>query len=66
MQAYFITLCAYQSQPFLGTLTDGRVELTEAGHIVNYCWKFIPDHDHRIKTNPRNLMPILFHGYFFL
>ena len=59
---YFITLCAYQSQPILGKLSNAYIDLTEAGRIVNYCWLSLPDYDPHIQTDTRIIMPTHFHG----
>jgi REP element-mobilizing transposase RayT len=61
-QAYFITLCSYQSQPLFGQLTNGRIDLTEPGRIAEYCWLSIPDHDPHVQIDTHIVMPNHFHG----
>ena len=60
--AYFITLCAFQSQPHLGSLTNGLVELTEAGRMAEICWQGIPDHVPEVHLDAYVVMPNHFHG----
>jgi len=31
---YFITVCTFNRQSIFGTITDGRMSLTDLGHIV--------------------------------
>ena len=60
--AFFITLCAYQSQPLLGSLIDSQVKLTESGRIVSMCWSAIPEHMPEVQLDAFIIMPSHFHA----
>jgi putative transposase len=61
-RAYFVTLCAYQSQPLLGKLIDSQVELTESGRIISMCWSAIPEHLPGVQLDAFIIMPSHFHA----
>jgi len=42
--AYFITICTYQRSLLFGRIQEGKMQLNEAGNIVNKCIIDLPNH----------------------
>ncbi|MFZ1686257.1 MAG: hypothetical protein WAU70_02475, partial [Flavobacteriales bacterium] len=64
--AYFVTLCTMQRQEFFGRIlgagTDALIELNDAGHVVDECWRAIPDHFPHARLDQTQIMPDHLHG----
>ena len=60
--AYFVTICTYHAEPLLGTLTDGRVVLSDIGRAVERCWLALPQHFAGVALDVFALMPDHLHG----
>jgi len=59
---YFITLCTQNRKPLFGEITDGKMELSEAGQIAHNCWIAIPDHFPTVQLEEFVIMPDHVHG----
>jgi putative transposase len=68
--AYFVTLCTVQRQEsfgrILGTGTDARMDLNDAGCIVDECWRAIPDHFAHARLDQTQIMPDHLHAILIL
>lgn len=64
--AYFVTICTYSREQvfgrIIGTGTDVRMELTDAGRIVDECWRAIPDHFPHAHLDEMQIMPDHLHA----
>ncbi|MFA7172209.1 MAG: transposase [Kiritimatiellia bacterium] len=59
---YFVTICAHHRQQLFGRMAGGKVELTEAGHVVQKCWQAIPEHFPGVTAKELAVMPDHVHG----
>jgi REP element-mobilizing transposase RayT len=63
---YFVTLCAHNRQQLFGRMEGGRGEtsfaLTQAGRVVEECWKAIPEHFPEVEAGALAVMPDHVHG----
>lgn len=64
--AYFVMLCSIQRQELFGRIagdgTDALMELNDAGHIVDECWRAIPDHFAHARLDQTQIMPDHLHA----
>lgn len=60
--AYFVTICVAERACLLGTVTNGKVELTNAGQIVYEAWRNLPSHYAGIELDEFVVMPNHVHG----
>lgn len=64
--AYFVTLCtasrAHMFGKIAGTGPAARMELNDAGNIVDECWRAIPDHFPHVHLGQMQVMPDHVHG----
>jgi REP element-mobilizing transposase RayT len=64
--AYFVTMCTWWRRQVLGrvvgTGADACMELTDVGHIVDQCWRAIPDHFPHVHLNEMQIMPDHLHA----
>jgi len=60
--AYFVTVCTRDRECVLGDITDGEIQLTEAGEIARQCWLNIPHHFPLVETDAFKVMPNHIHG----
>ena len=64
--AYFVTMCTYWRIQVFGRIvlsgTDARMELTDAGRIVDVCWRAIPDHFPHAHLHEMQIMPDHLHA----
>ncbi len=60
--AYFVTICTYRRECFLGEITDGEMRLSDAGRMVHLIWEQLPDHYPYIKLDAFVIMPNHVHG----
>jgi putative transposase len=58
---YFVTMCTYWRKQMLGRIkgtgADACMELTDAGRIVDECWRAIPDHFPHARLHEMQIMP---------
>ena len=60
--AYFITVCAQNSQCLLGEAVDGRLRLNEAGRMIQTVWDELPLHYPNVEIDTFVVMPNHVHG----
>ena len=60
--AYFVTICARHRKCLFGSITDGKMRLSEIGQIVLEYWKRIPQHFPSVKLGEFVIMPNHMHG----
>ena len=60
--AYFVTICADERAPLFGEILDGTVRLSDAGLIVDACWRAIPEHASHVVLDAYVVMPDHLHG----
>ena len=62
--AYFITLCAKYRDEYFGTITDGKMHLSDIGRILKEEWFRSKDIRSELDLNLDNyvIMPDHFHG----
>lgn len=60
--AYFITICTKERACLFGEVVDGVMRLNDAGHIVEHCWRTIPDHCIHAQLDAFVVMPNHVHG----
>ncbi len=60
--AYFVTVCTYRRECFLGEIADGQMRLSDAGRMVHLIWEQLPDHYPYIKLDAFVIMPNHVHG----
>lgn len=59
---YFITICTYNRNQYLGQIINGKMELSEIGVIVEKYWHEIPRHYKNISLDSFVIMPNHLHG----
>ena len=63
---YFVTLCTRSRMQVLGHIVGtgvrARMELTDVGHIVDECWRAIPDHFPHARLDETQIMPDHLHA----
>ena len=64
--AYFVTLCSRARQELFGRIAgtgpDALMELNDMGHIVDECWRAIPDHFPHAHLDQTQIMPDHLHA----
>jgi REP element-mobilizing transposase RayT len=60
--AYFVTCCTNMHRCALGTVTEGRVELSRAGAVAASVWESLPDHFRGVELDAFVVMPNHVHG----
>ena len=60
--AYFLTVCVADRACLLGSVADGRAELSRAGRIVEETWGNLPSHYPHIELDEFVVMPNHMHG----
>ena len=60
--AYFVTICAQHRRCLFGTITDGKMRLSEIGEIVVECLNHIPQHFPSVELDACVVMPNHIHG----
>ena len=63
---YFITICCFDKQSYLGTVCNKKVVLSEIGAISSSYWLEIPDHFPHVKLDEFIIMPNHVHGIIIL
>ena len=59
---YFITICTKNMEMFFGNITDGKMNLSEIGKIVENYWLEIPKHFSFVELDEFSIMPNHNHG----
>ncbi len=59
---YFVTVCVKDRQCLFGDIVDGKIQLNEAGKMVENVWNEIPNRYGHIKLDYYVIMPDHFHG----
>jgi putative transposase len=60
--AYFVTICVRERECALGDVKDGKMALSDAGHIVQACWDDLPTHYPHVELDAFIVMPNHVHG----
>ena len=60
--AYFVTICTQNHECKFGKIADGRIQLNDAGKMVQAVWDEIPTHYNGIEIDEFVIMPNHFHG----
>ena len=60
--AYFVTICAENRACLFGIVTDGTVQLNDAGRIVQTAWSGLPGRFSQINVDSFVVMPNHIHG----
>ena len=64
--AYFVTICTRGRECLLGEVTDGQVQLSECGTIVQQVWQDLPNHYPHVQPDAWVIMPNHVHGIIIL
>lgn len=59
---YFITICVNNRECLFGKISNGQMELNEAGNIAYKYWKEIPKHFPHVILHEYVVMPNHVHG----
>lgn len=63
---YFVTLCTHGHAQLFGNMagagTEARMELSEAGRIIDACWRAIPLHFPHVELDEMQIMPDHMHA----
>ncbi len=59
---YFVTTCTHNRACILGEIVDGKMRLSQAGEIVERCWRDIPSHFEKVRVDTFQIMPNHVHG----
>ncbi len=59
---YFVTICTGDKKTFFGTITDGRVVLSDLGKTADKCFIDIPNHFRDATIDQYVIMPNHVHG----
>ncbi len=59
---YFVTICTKNMEQFFGNITDGKMNLSEIGKIVENYWLEIPKHFPFVELDEFSIMPNHNHG----
>jgi REP element-mobilizing transposase RayT len=60
--AYFITICTRDRMGIFGEIVNGVMHLNEAGHIVAWTWRDLPNHVPNVILDAFVVMPNRVHG----
>jgi putative transposase len=61
-RAYFVTICTQNRECLFGAVTDGQMQLAEAGRIVQAVWGELPSRFSNISLDVFVVMPNHVHG----
>jgi putative transposase len=64
--AYFVTYCTYLRRHTFESISNGRVWLSEFGHLAEQAWRNLPEHFPDVYLDKHVVMPNHFHGIVFL
>jgi len=60
--SYFVTICTQQRNCLFGTITDGKMELNDAGRLIKKVWLELPLYYPNIDIDAFVVMPNHIHG----
>jgi len=60
--AYFVTICTHGREHYFGDIINGRMQLSEIGHLANKYWSEIPKHFPFVELDSFVVMPNHVHG----
>jgi putative transposase len=60
--AYFVTICTQSRKCLFGDIVDGKMQLNDAGRMIQQRWDEIPKHYPGIDTDEVVIMPNHIHG----
>ena len=60
--AYFVTICAHNRECLFGNISDGRMQLSRIGKVVEDCWKWLGDQYDYVYLDEWVIMPNHLHG----
>jgi REP element-mobilizing transposase RayT len=60
--AYFVTMCTQNRECLFGEISDGKMELNNAGIMAEQCWNEIPKHYPHVGLDACVIMPNHIHG----
>ena len=60
--AYFVTVCAEGRGCFFGQVSDGRIELNDAGCMIDSCWNQLRERSPNLDLDQFVVMPNHIHG----
>ena len=60
--AYFITICVQNKECLFGKIANGKMQLNDAGNIIQTIWDEIPEYYDGIETDTFQIMPNHIHG----
>ena len=63
---YIVTICTFNRTHLLGSITDGRITLSEIGIKADKCWRSIPNHFSNAMLDDYVIMPNHMHGIIIL
>lgn len=63
---YFVTVCTYERECFLGEVLGGEMKLNEAGREARAGWERLPDHYPHVRLDAFVVMPNHVHGIIIL
>ena len=59
---YFVTICTKGMLEYFGRVQNGKIELNDAGRIVQKCWFDLPNHYNNCELHAFVVMPNHVHG----
>jgi REP element-mobilizing transposase RayT len=59
---YFITICCYKKECFLGNIINNKMILNDWGRIVEKTWHDLPNHNPNVSLDAFIIMPNHIHG----
>jgi REP element-mobilizing transposase RayT len=60
--AYFVTICTWQRQGFLGEVVNGEMQLSHYGDITQFYWHNLLNHHPHLELDEFVIMPNHLHG----
>ena len=64
--AYFITMCVHNKECLFGIIADGKMQLNDAGKMVENIWYEIPKYYMGVQIDMFQIMPDHMHGIIIL
>ena len=59
---YFVTVCTWNHECLMGTVSAGEAHLNQTGQTAAACWRQIPEHFPRVTCDVFCVMPNHLHG----
>jgi len=64
--AYFVTICTWQHQSFLGEVVRGEMQLSDYGKVAQFHWHNLLQHHQHLELDEFIVMPNHLHGILIL